>query len=108
MCAPLGLTGSRPAKVDGSDFMAVARIHAGGFDAALAPSSSVNTTAHAPSEDGQDSRKCNGSHIIGDSLTFSMVMSANLRCAYGFLAPLSRSLTATFQPTSSGAPERRM
>ena len=61
--------------------MAVASTHAGGFDAALPPASSVNTTAQAPSEDGHDSRKCKGSDIIGDSLTLSMVMSASFRWA---------------------------
>ena len=36
--------------------------------------------------------------------TFSMLMSASRKCAYGFLSALRRSLTATCQPTYSGAP----
>ena len=65
------------------------RIHAGGrpaLAAASPPSWSVKTTAQAPSEDGQDSRKRTGSHIIGDASTFSMLMSCSFRWAYGFFS----------------------
>ncbi len=68
----------------------------------------MSTTAQAPSDDGHDSRKRIGSHIIGDAFTFSIEMSSILRCAYGFFSALSRSLTATFQPMCSGAPLRWM
>ena len=54
--------------------------------AALPPASSVSTTAQAPSEDGHDSRKRIGSHIIGDSFTFSIEMSSIFRWAYGFFS----------------------
>ncbi len=64
--------------------------------------------AAAPSDEGQDSRKWSGSQSIGDSFTFSMLMSSMWRWAYGFLSALSRSLTATFQPMCSGAFDRRM
>ena len=64
------------------------------------------TTAQAPSEDGHDSRKRVGSHIIGEALTFSIEMSSIFRWAYGFFRALSRSLTATFHPMCSGAPLR--
>ena len=80
--------------------------HAGGFDERFAPSSLVSTMAQAPSEDGHDSWKWMGSHSIGESLTSSMVRFGICRCAYGFFAALRRSLTATFQPMCSGAPER--
>ncbi len=76
--------------------------------AASPPSWSVKTTAQAPSEDGQDSRKRTGSHIIGDASTFSMLMSCSLRWAYGFFSAFSRSLTATIGPISAGAPVRYM
>ena len=46
-----------------------------------APSSSVMITAHAPSEEGQDSRKRIGSHIIGLLRTFSMEMSSIFKWA---------------------------
>ena len=39
------------------------------------------TMAQAPSEDGHDSRKRIGSHIIGDAFTFSMEMSSIRRWA---------------------------
>ncbi len=64
--------------------------------------------AHAPSDDGHDSRKWIGSHSIIESRTFSMVMSGSFRCAYGFLTALRRSFTATCQPMCSGAPDRLM
>ena len=67
----------------------------------------MSTTAAAPSDDGHDSRKRIGSHSIGDSLTFSIVMSGSFRCAYGFFNALSRSFTATFHPMYSGAPGLR-
>ena len=68
----------------------------------------MNTTAHAPSDDGHDSRKRTGSHIIGDAFTFSIEMSASFRCAYGFFSAFCRSFTATIGPMSSGAPVRCM
>ena len=43
-----------------------------------------------------------------DAITFSSVMSGWCKCANGFLAPLSRSLTATIAPMFDGAPDRRM
>src|SRR5665213_2944361 len=82
--AAAGRTGSRPGKLDGSERDEEARIHAGGRPsaaAALAPASSVITTAQAPSDDGHDSRNRVGSHIIGEALTFSMEMSSILRWA---------------------------
>ena len=85
--APCGRTGSRPGNDDGSERTADPRIHAGGRPSAAAafpPSSSVKTTAHAPSDDGHDSRKRTGSHIMGDAFTVSSEMSASFRCAYGF------------------------
>src|SRR5712691_1224156 len=103
--AAWGRTGSRPGNAYGSDRTAEPRIHAGArpaFAAASPPSRSVRTTAHAPSDDGHDSRKRTGSHIIGDALTFSIEMSAILRCAYGFFIAFWRSLTATIGPMSSG------
>src|SRR4051812_48439277 len=109
--APTGRTGSRPGNDDGSERTADPRIHAGlrpAAAAALPPSSSVKMTAHAPSDDGQDSRNRTGSHIIGDALTFSSEMSSILRWAYGFFSAFLRSLTATIGPMSSGAPERLM
>ena len=66
------------------------------------------TTAQAPSDDGHDSRKRTGSHIIGEAFTFSIDMSAILRCAYGFFNAFLRSFTATIGPTYAGAPERSM
>ena len=66
------------------------------------------TIAAAPSDDGQVSSKRTGSHSIGDASTFSRVMPGWCRWASGFLAPLSRSLTATIAPMCDGAPERRM
>src|SRR3954451_4271816 len=109
--APCGRTGSRPGNEDGSERTAEPRIHAGGRPsaaAALPPSSSVKITAHAPSEDGHDSRNRTGSHIIGDAFTVSRSMSASFRGAYGILIALRRSLTATIGPMSSGAPVRYM
>ena len=64
----------------------------------------MSTTAHAPSDDGHDSRNRSGSHSIGDSFTFSIVMSGSCRCAYGFFSAFRRSFTATCQPMYSGAP----
>src|ERR1700752_4101229 len=49
-----------------------------------------------------------GSQSMGDSITFSRVMSGWGRCDSGFLLPVSRSLTATMAPMLVGAPERRM
>ena len=68
----------------------------------------MRTTAQAPSEEGQDSRKRIGSHIIGDAFTFSMEMSSIRRWAYGFFNAFRRSFTATFHPMCSGAPLRWM
>jgi hypothetical protein len=76
-----GRTGSRPGNVPSSLRIAVASTHAGGRGARVAPDSFVSTIAQAPSDDGHDSRKCTGSHNIGDSLTFSIEMSASWRCA---------------------------
>ena len=79
-----GRTGSRPGKFGGSERDEVPRIQAGGRPSAAAawpPASSVRTMAQAPSEDGQDSRKRMGSHIIGEAFTFSMEMSSILRWA---------------------------
>ncbi len=74
----------------------------------FAVSWSATIMAHAPSDDGHDSRKWIGSHSIIESRTFSMVMSGSFRCAYGFLTALRRSFTATCQPMCSGAPDRLM
>src|ERR1700730_12080072 len=93
-----GLTASRPGNVDGSLRTAVATTHAGGRGAAFAAASSPITTAHAPSDDGQLSRKWIGSHSEGDFLTFSREMPGRWRCAYGFFRALRRSFTATCQP----------
>src|SRR5689334_20641714 len=79
-----GRTGLRPGNTPSSLRTAVAATHAAGFAAFLPPASSVSTTAHAPSEDGHDSRKRSGSQSIADSFTFSMVMSAIFKWAYGF------------------------
>ncbi len=49
--------------------------------AALPPSSSVITMAQAPSDEGHDSRKRIGSHIIGLAFTFSIEMSSSFRWA---------------------------
>ena len=46
--------------------------------------------------------------LSADDITFSNVMSGWCRCASGFFAPLSRSLTATMAPMCVGAPERRI
>ncbi len=70
--------------------------------------SSPITIAAAPSEDGQVSSNRIGSQSIWDDITFSSVISGWCRCANGFFAPLSRSLTATIAPMWAGAPERRM
>ena len=109
--APCGRTGSRPGNDDGSDRTADPRIHAGwrpSASAASPPAWSVNTTAHAPSDDGHDSRNRTGSHIIGDAFTVSSEMSFSCRCAYGFFSAFSRSFTATIGPMSAGAPVRYM
>src|SRR6476620_5362442 len=84
--APCGRTGSRPGNDDASERTADPRIHAGGRPAAAAawpPASTVNTTAHAPSDDVHYSSNRTGSHIMGDAFTVSSEMSASLRCAYG-------------------------
>ena len=65
-------------------------------------------TAHAPSDDGQVSSNRTGSHRMGEARTFSIVASACCRCAYGFFAPLRRSLAATIAPMCDGAPLRRI
>src|ERR1700730_13399513 len=106
-----GLTWSRPEYASGSVRSAVAWIHATGWPSATrasAAASSPITSAHAPSEEGHVSSKRMGSHSICDDSTFSSVMSGWCRWANGFLAPLSRSLTATIAPMCAGAPERRM
>ena len=77
-------------------------------DARSAISSLPITSAQAPSDDGQVSSNRIGSQSIWDAITFSSVMSGWCRCASGFFAPLSRSLTATIAPMWFGAPERRM
>src|SRR5437867_1718322 len=90
MCAhstpACGRTVSRPGNVPSSLRMAVESTHAGLRGDFFAPASFVSTIAHAPSDDGHDSRKWIGSHSIGDSLTFSIEMSLSWRCAYGFLS----------------------
>src|SRR5690349_13242295 len=57
----------RPGNCPISERTAMAVIHAGGFPAALPPASLVSTIAHAPSDDGHDSRNRIGSQSIGDS-----------------------------------------
>ena len=76
--------------------------------AARAASESPMTTAHAPSDDGQVSSYRTGFQSIGEACTDSSVMSGCCRWAYGFSAPLRRSLTATIAPMCEGAPLRRM
>src|SRR5688572_10034873 len=89
----LGLTVSRPANIVGSLRIAVPWIHAGGPGEAAAADSLATTRAHAPSDDGHVSRYRMGSQSIIDSATFSNVVSASWRCAYGFFKAFSRSLT---------------
>src|SRR6266540_2107360 len=112
MCAhstpACGRTVSRPGNCPSSLRIAVPSTHAGALGARSAPRSFVSTIAKAPCDEGQDSWKWMGSHSIGDSFTFSIEMSFSWRWAYGFLHALRRSLTATFQPMCSGAPERAM
>jgi hypothetical protein len=103
-----GFTGSLPANIVGSVRIAVARIQATGPGLASAASSSPMTTAQAPSDDGQVSSYRTGSQSMGEACTDSSVMSGCCRWAYGFRAPLRRSLTATIAPISGGAPLRRM
>ena len=86
----------------------LARIQATGPGAAAAACSSPMTTAHAPSDDGQVSSYRTGFQSIGEACTDSSVMSGCCRWAYGFRAPLRRSLTATIAPMCDGAPLRRM
>src|SRR5581483_3859738 len=93
-----GLTGLRPGKLLSSLLTDRPWNQAAGWEDRLAPSSLVSITAQAPSEEGQDSWKRMGSHSMGDSFTCSKVMSGIFRWAYGFLAALRRSLTATIQP----------
>src|SRR5215831_4858651 len=88
-----GRTVSRPGNELNSVRLAWAITHAGGRGPRRATSSLARTTAAAPSDDGHDSRKCRGSHSIGDSLTFSTEMSSIRRWACGFFSALSRSLT---------------
>ena len=45
---------------------------------------------------------------MGLAFTISREMSGSWRWASGFFSAFRRSFTATWQPTSSGAPERRM
>ena len=70
---------SRPGNELNSVRLAWATTHAGGRGLRRATSSPASTTAAAPSDDGHDSRKCKGSHSIGDSFTFSIEMSSILR-----------------------------
>ena len=73
-----GRTVSRPGKVVISVRLAWPSTQAGlGARPALSPPAS--TMAAAPSEDGHDSRKWIGSHSMGDSRTFSTVMSGICR-----------------------------
>ena len=93
---------------NGTTAVAVGEDPTGFFGALFAPAAFVSTIAAAPSLDGHDSRKCSGSHSIGDSFTFSIEMSWMCRCAFGLRSAFWRSFTATFQPMCSGAPLLRM
>ena len=56
------------------------------------------TSAQAPSDEGQLSRKRSGSHSIGDCCTIARSMFGICRGAYGFRQAFRWSFTATMEP----------